>query len=261
MPKTQEWTTSTAVTAAALNEPFWINGVTYDSGNTRLDVVVGPGRVDFGGVGHSSPPVVEKTVDTHVFVASPVINTTYFIFLNSAGNFRSSTSNLLFPQEVKLGSIVVGSTLTTLTRVDSRGTMPQTAVVRSHVRVYNNQAESINPGAWVSMPFNTVLEDTNSAWSVTNRRYTAPVTGPYLFDVGVAFNSGGFNGFLSLGKNRSNAEDFRLCNLTGTTFTGVRHIWLTAGDQVYPILWNGYSVQLQTYAGETYYWMNVFAEN
>jgi hypothetical protein len=121
-----EWTSVTGVGSDKLNEPFWIKAAVYDAPGTRLDITVGPGRADFGNP--SGAKLTVQSADTHVFIASPAISTTYYVFLTPAAGaavYRTSTSPTPQAGEACLGSCLTGNPIgSAVTRADLRGMLP-----------------------------------------------------------------------------------------------------------------------------------------
>lgn len=119
--------TSPGISAALLNEPFHITDATsYDGTNDDLNIVVGPGRADFG-----SGAFVEKLSDTTVTVSAPAASTTYYVFLRRDGTFRTSTSSAR-NGDARLGSVTTASDKTVSSRDDLRGILVPSAETLDH---------------------------------------------------------------------------------------------------------------------------------
>lgn len=103
------------ISADRLNEPFHLKSVTYDAANDRLVLVMGRGRETFGpGV------VVSKAAEETVYLAAPVVNTTYYLYLASDGAWLTNTTGGAVAGAVLLWSIQVGATKDTLAKTDLR---------------------------------------------------------------------------------------------------------------------------------------------
>lgn len=109
-------------TAQHVNQPFHIRSAVYDSTNDELDITVGEGRADWG-----VDQVTEFTAAQTANVASPAINTTYYVYLQSDDTLYTSTSSTYdgsADDAVRLGSVATGSDVSTLTIDDLRGVLP-----------------------------------------------------------------------------------------------------------------------------------------
>lgn len=187
-----EWTSSTGVGADKLNEPFWIKAAVYDAPGTRLDITVGPGRADW-----STPAATMRTTqaaDTHVYIASPAISTTYYLFLvpanGSTATYRASTSATVQPGDILLGSCLTGNPIgSAVTRADLRGQLwaptvgvstatPQALAASggagntgywsdgAHVHAWTGLGVLANPNTWAAaQTFNAAISGTTAAFS------------------------------------------------------------------------------------------------
>ncbi len=121
------------ISAALLNEPFHLKGASYDEG--VITVTIGPGRANFGG-GLSG--IIEKLADSTLTISAPVLNTTYYIFIEPDGSFSYDTSSLP-KMRVLIGSVATGDPVSILTRDDLRGILPGPIVLKtSGIQVFNS---------------------------------------------------------------------------------------------------------------------------
>jgi hypothetical protein len=111
-----------ALTHEEINQPFWLKSATYDAENDRIIVTIGPGRADWGG-----GTLTEKLTDSTLYITTPSINTTYYIFLKNDSTFIYSTSGTPRGGEIRIASIAVGETKDALTVSDLRGMLPTPA--------------------------------------------------------------------------------------------------------------------------------------
>ena len=119
MAHTTEWIEGNApgISAARLNEPFHVRLAEFDAPNNRVNTTIGPGRVSFlGGT------VVERLVDTEHFIGTPVINTTYHVYIHENNTFSHNTTGVAPTGAIRLGTVRTGAALgNPTTRVDMRG--------------------------------------------------------------------------------------------------------------------------------------------
>lgn len=99
---------------------------------------------------------------------------------------------------------------------------------------YRNAALN-SASSYTKVAFDTELFDTNNDFNTTNARYTAPVTGYYLFNA-VAGNSvaGGTAQFIALYKNGSRIKlgNGNSATTSGQSCTVAALVKLNAGDYV-----------------------------
>lgn len=103
------------IDAAAMKDIFYCKTAVYNSGTSKIDVTIGPGVISFLQI------VVNKTVDTVYSISSPAINTSYYVYLSSAGAFSSNTTGAEVDGAVMLWKISTGAALTAISTLDLRG--------------------------------------------------------------------------------------------------------------------------------------------
>lgn len=123
MANTTPWVNGVApgISAERLNEPFHVAAATYNAGENRIEVIIGPGRAAFLGA------LVEKLTNSTYYITSPATQTTYYVYLTSAGTFSHNTSGVEVAAAVRLGRVTTGATLDDLTLADDRGLLPGAA--------------------------------------------------------------------------------------------------------------------------------------
>lgn len=109
-------------------------------------------------------------------------------------------------------------------------------------QAYPTSNQTIGAGAWTKANYQAEVFDTNNNFDTTTARYTAPVSGFYLFNITALFQSQpGTPILIGIGKNWVSGEGFRLCenpNCTGNdTLSGSILLQLTAGDTVCGLLY------------------------
>jgi len=102
----------------AKREPFRPKSATYNSGTGVIDVVIGPGRVNFTGT------PVETSSDTTYSITGPLTNTNYYIFFKNDGTFTHNTDNSNISQAVRVVQVSVGASLDSITMTDLRSELP-----------------------------------------------------------------------------------------------------------------------------------------
>lgn len=102
------------------DRPFFLSAYTYDSGNNRLVLTIQPGRVHFGAV------LVDIVTPTTVFVPTPAVATTYYVYVTSAAGFVSNTTGTPPANAVPICSVTTANPVATgtLTRADRRAELP-----------------------------------------------------------------------------------------------------------------------------------------
>lgn len=105
---------SPGISSDRLNEPFHLKSMTYDSGNDEIDLTFGRGRAIF------LDTVVEKNVDSTYSITTPIINTTYYVYLKSDGSYTHNTTGISPTGALKIWSVATGGTVNVLTKTDLR---------------------------------------------------------------------------------------------------------------------------------------------
>lgn len=101
-----------------LGRPFFLAVPTYDAANDRIVCTLGKGIAElFNG---DTRVIVEKAADTIYYINTPVINTTYYLFLQQDGTFTHNTTGVVPPGAVLLWEVATGATVGTLTKTDRR---------------------------------------------------------------------------------------------------------------------------------------------
>jgi hypothetical protein len=106
-----------------VRQPFLLKSSTYDSVNNKIDVTLGPGIADF------LQTIISKTVDIVYSIATPTINTSYYIYIKSDGTFTHNTTGAEVDGAVKLWIVATGSTVDVITTTDQRGQVSGSAQV------------------------------------------------------------------------------------------------------------------------------------
>lgn len=161
MGNVKEWVNAGApgIAAECLNEPFHIRSATWNSAPNQLEVVIGPGRVDFTSPGVEKLGAIDYATTVTVTLATPSASTVYYVFVKasnnsgispqsfmSASDFRISTSALPLSSEVRIGRVKTNTTYGAVTeRFDLRGILPAPAggLVRLDRQVLGASAATI----------------------------------------------------------------------------------------------------------------------
>lgn len=143
MPFMDEFVNQAApgISAERLNQPFHVSGAAYDGGTDTLTITVGRGRAWFGDT------LVEYTESQQVQVNPVTAETTYYVYLTSAGLVASTTATPAAGQ-VPLGAVQVGADKNDLTRVDRRGLIEATRTAEQ-VGAYTQQQVRVRSLWWM----------------------------------------------------------------------------------------------------------------
>jgi hypothetical protein len=98
------------------SRPWFLKAIAYDAPNNRIDLTLGPGRT------YSDATKVEDAGDTHAYVATPAITTTYWVYKKiSDGTYLSNTTGVTPAGSFPLWKVTTGVTVATLSYADIRG--------------------------------------------------------------------------------------------------------------------------------------------
>jgi hypothetical protein len=114
-----------AITADRLNEPFHLKTAVYDAPNNRITLTFGRGRARF------YDTVVSKTVDFTYYINTPVINTTYYLYIKSDGSITHNVTGTAPADSMPIWKVATGASVATITKTDIRPLLEATGYAHS----------------------------------------------------------------------------------------------------------------------------------
>lgn len=140
-----------------LNEPFYLMSAVYSSGTGKIDCTFGKGTITF------MDTIVSKDVSVYS-IGSPSIHTSYYIYINTTGEFFHSTEKIEVPGAVPIWKVSVGAALTSITKEDLRGKLSgsDARVVQDNLNSLGSEVDnlSLSIGS-LSTQINTLQSELN----------------------------------------------------------------------------------------------------
>jgi hypothetical protein len=122
-----------AASEAQADKPFFLKSASYDLANNRIELTISPGRAEF--INSSNAIImVDIPEDTTYYITDPAIETTYYLFLQSDGNFSHNTTGIIAAGSIVLWSVGTGQQVEELTSTERRAQISGVATaVMSHL--------------------------------------------------------------------------------------------------------------------------------
>jgi hypothetical protein len=104
-----------AASQSQVDEPFYLKGAVYDSGNNRIVCTFGKGQANFAGT------LVAKSADFNHYITGPVVNTSYYLYMKNDGTIAQNTTGAKVDSAVQIWKVTTGASVNTITTTDLRG--------------------------------------------------------------------------------------------------------------------------------------------
>jgi hypothetical protein len=127
-----------AAAQAQVDEPFFLKSAVYDLGGNKIDLTFGLGKAAFLGT------IVSKISDSAYAITTPVINTSYYIFIMNDGTFTHNLDGAEIAGAVLIWKVMTGAEVDDIMNEDQRGRLCGAAARIVQDNLDNHEA-AVNP--------------------------------------------------------------------------------------------------------------------